>query len=389
MLIDYSQIQKLTESNLELQVSQEWLASSKERIKSLGTNFVPEVSLYAKTENQRIHKIGQDTSSGIFANVNVFNGFRDVEQNKIANFDYEVKKLNHLKTYNELVFLAKSDYWHALKTQEYIKMLEEYQNLNKSNHLLISKKVQSGLIPRSEELNSKKVEFNISEEIVKAQDELKILKSDLRKIFSLSKDEPIEFKGNIETDKMDLKISDMKIDLAIVKAEAARGQAEQKSSSLWHMPRVNFYADQSFTDLRDGEILDKHDNNPRVFGIKVILPLIGGKNFESIEEQSKKRETTALSLKQRAQVIDRENEDEKRAIAVNYLKNSIERSKNKVELTKDILTKVTSEFKTGIKEADSLNDSTEKYIEAKKDLVEHQVEYILAIEQAQLNNLPN
>jgi outer membrane protein TolC len=389
MLIDYFQIQKLAESNLELQVSQEWLASSKEKIKSMGTNFIPEVSLYAKTENERGDKIGKETSSGIYANVNVFNGFRDVEQNKISNLDYEVKKLNHQKTYNELIFLAKTDYWNALKTTEYIKMLEEYQKINKSNILLITKKVQSGLIPKSEELNSKKVEFNISEEIVKAEDELKIIKSDLRKIFSLSKDEPIEFKGTIETDKIDLRLSDMKIDLAIVKAEDERGRAEKKSSSLWHMPKVNVYADQSFSDLRDGEFLDKHDNKPRVFGVKVILPLVGEKNFNSIEEQTKKRESNALALKQKAQLINRENEDEKRSIAINYLKNSIDRSKNKVELSKEILNKVISEFKNGIKEADSLNDSTEKYIESKKDLIEHQVEYILAIEQAQLNNLSN
>lgn len=387
MIIDYSQMQHLTENNLELKVTQEWVAASKSKIKSMGSNFIPQVSLYAKTENENANKIGKNTSTGIFANLNLFNGFKDVEQNKITGLDYELKKLSKQKSYNDLIFLAKSDYWQALKTQEYIKMLEEYQNINKSNRSLISKKVQGGLIPRSEELNSKKVDFNISEEMVKAKDELNILKSDLRKLFTIKKDEPVEFKGSIDTDKLDLKVSENKIDLALVKAEEERGQAEKLSSSLWRMPKVNLYADQSFSELRDGELLDKHDNQPRVFGISVILPLIGEKNIESMEEQAKKRELEALTLKRKAQLIERENEDEKRLIAINYLKNSIERSKNKVDLSKEILTKVTAEFKSGIKEADSLNDSAEKYIEAQKDLLDHKIEYILAIEQAQLNNL--
>ncbi|MDD4976037.1 MAG: TolC family protein [Bacteriovorax sp.] len=387
MIIDYSQIQQLAENNLELKVTQQWVASSQAKIKSTGSHFIPEVSLYAKTENENAHKIGKNTSAGIFANINLFNGFKDIEQNKIASLDYEVKKLTRKKSYNDLIFLAKLDYWQALKTQEYIKMLEEYQAINKSNRSLISKKVLGGLIPKSEELNSKKVEFNISEEMVKAKDELNILKSDLRKLFTIKRDEPIEFKGSIETNKMNLLVSGNKIDLALVKAEEERGQAEKLSSSLWRMPKVNLYADQSFTDLRDGEFLIKTDNQPRVFGIKVILPLIGEKNNDSVEEQAKKRELEALTLKRKAQLIERENEDEKKLITINYLKNSIDRSKNKVDLSKEILTKITAEFKMGVKEADSLNDSAEKYIEAQKDLLDHKIEYILAIEQAQLNNL--
>jgi outer membrane protein len=387
MIIDYSQIQQLAENNLELKVTQQWVASSQAKIKSVGSHFIPEVSLYAKSENENIHKIGKNTSTGIFANMNLFNGFKDVEQNKIAGLDYEVKKLSRQKSYNDLIFLAKSDYWQALKTQEYIKMLEEYQNINKSNRSLITKKVLGGLIPKSEELNSKKVEFNISEEMVKAKDELNIFKSDLRKLFTIKRDEPIEFQGNIDTDKMNLLVSDNKLDLALVKAEEERGQAEKVSSSLWRMPKVNLYADQSFSELRDGEFLDKTDNQPRVFGIKVILPLLGEKNNDSIEEQAKRREFEAINLKRKAQVIERENEDEKKLITINYLKNSIERSRNKVELSKEILTKITAEFKIGVKEADSLNDSAEKYIEAQKDLLDHKIEYILAIEQAHLNNL--
>jgi outer membrane protein TolC len=51
MIIDYSQIQQLAENNLELKVTQQWVASSQAKIKSVGSHFIPEVSLYAKFEN--------------------------------------------------------------------------------------------------------------------------------------------------------------------------------------------------------------------------------------------------------------------------------------------------------------------------------------------------
>lgn len=387
MIIDYSQLEQLTKKNLDLHVVKESVLASKSRLSSIEKDFIPEVSLYAKTENDKLNKLGKEKSTGLLVYFNLFNGFKDIEKNRLSKLDYEFLKLNEQKTYNDLIFLAKSDYWQALKTQDYIKTLAEYQAINSSQTNLILKKVQSGLIPKSEELTAKKVDMTISEEMVKAEDELAILKSDLRKLLSIEKDEPISFKGAIDTDIVTLKLPTKKIDMAMVEIEEDRGESLKKMGSLWRMPKIFFYFDQSFSDLRDGEILDKDDNKPRVFGLKMILPLISEKNNESIEEQTRKREYDALVLKRKAKLIERENEDEKRLIAINYLKNSIERSKNKVSLSKEILSKITSEFKAGLKDASAINDSAEKYIEAKKDLLEHQIQYILALEQTHLNNL--
>ena len=70
----------------------------------------------------------------------MFNGFKDVAQNNLYGMDYEIKKLSKQKAYNDLVFLAKVDYWQALKTQDYIRVLDEYQSLNEFNKSLITKK---------------------------------------------------------------------------------------------------------------------------------------------------------------------------------------------------------------------------------------------------------
>ncbi|MDO9182703.1 MAG: TolC family protein [Bacteriovorax sp.] len=387
MIVDYSQIKHLVDSNIEIKLSQDWLDTSRLKIKSIATSFIPEVALYAKTENDNLSRLGRDKSAGAFASVNLFNGFKDVKQNQLIKIDYEVKNINHKKTYNELYFMAKSDYWYALKNQEYIKTLREYQSINKINNGLIVKKVSGGLIPKSEELNSKKIDFNISEEMVKARDELSILKSDLRKLFSLSKNETVEILGSIDHSKFDLPKVDKKLDLALVKLEEEKSWAENSISSYWRMPKINFYIDQSFSELKDGEYLDKRDNQARVFGVKLILPLISEKDNDTIADQVKKSEYDISVLRRKAQILERENEDEKKEISINYLRNSIERSKSKVDLSKEILSKITAEFKSGIKEADSLNDAAEKYIEAQRDLLDHQVEYILAIEKMQLNNL--
>ena len=55
MIIDYSQIPKLIESNQEVKASQEVLGSSKLKVGSIIKSFVPEVSLSAKGENSQIN----------------------------------------------------------------------------------------------------------------------------------------------------------------------------------------------------------------------------------------------------------------------------------------------------------------------------------------------
>jgi hypothetical protein len=84
MIIDYDQIAKRIESNWEIQVRHESVNASKIRVTSIGTTFVPEVNLYAQGENENVNKIASDPTAGFYANLNLFNGLRDVESNKIS-----------------------------------------------------------------------------------------------------------------------------------------------------------------------------------------------------------------------------------------------------------------------------------------------------------------
>ena len=110
MIIDYDQIAKLVESNYEVRVRKETVNSSKTRISSIGSAFVPEISLYAQGEDSQLKNITELPTAGVYANLNLFNGFRDVEKNKIDNLSYEKNKLEYMKAYKEDVFKAKKYY---------------------------------------------------------------------------------------------------------------------------------------------------------------------------------------------------------------------------------------------------------------------------------------
>lgn len=100
MIVDYDRIQKMIESNLEVRISNESVNSSKAKVTSLGTSFIPEVSLYAQGESDEISRISKEPTSGVYANINLFNGFRDTEQIKVNTLAYESTKLESKKTYN-------------------------------------------------------------------------------------------------------------------------------------------------------------------------------------------------------------------------------------------------------------------------------------------------
>jgi outer membrane protein TolC len=386
MIIEYYQIPKLVESTLEVKTGQEMLGSSKLRVGSIIKSFVPEVSLYAK-KTSMVHEHSEIPSAGVFANINLFNGFRDVEQNKINKLNYEVNNLEFKKSYNDIVFIAKNDFLQAVKIQENLKILNEYALINKNNRNLILKKVSSGVSPRSEEFIFKKIELELQEEILKAGNELKLIYSNIKKLFSINKNESIELNASLDISKYKYDSNAKKIDIAQVDFTEALLQSEKKMSNLWRMPRVNLYAEHAFTNHKDGEILEEDDSAKHLVGIKITLPLLSEKNIDSIEEQVRKRELTAASLRKQTKIRDRENIEDKLEINLAHLLEIIEISKNKVDLSKEILDKTFSEFRIGLKEALSLNEATFDYVQAKKDLIEHQVDYILAIEQAKVNVL--
>lgn len=386
MIIDYDQIAKLVESSLEVRVRQESVNSSKARVGSITSAFIPEVSLYAQSEDSQVKNISDSPTAGVFANLNLFNGFRDVEKNKINNLNYETNKLEFKKSYNEDVFRAKKYYLEALRILEDIKILTEHEKINKNNRELILKKVASGLSPKSEELIFKKIELSLKEQRVKEDNALKIVYSNLRNIFSLDKREPIELVGNLDISKFDYKAPVRKIDLALVESNESLLNAEKKVSGLWRMPRVNLYAEKSFTNHVNGEFLDDGDEK-QVVGLKVILPIFSEKNVDSIEDQVKKIEYQSALLKKKSQIRELESAEEKIEIQLDHLRSMIEITKGKVELSKEIMEKTFSEFRLGLKEALSLNEATADYLEARKDLIEHKVEYILSVEESKVNSI--
>ena len=386
MIIDYDQIQKMIESNLEVRISNESVNSSKAKVTSLGTSFIPEVSLYAQGESDEISRISKEPTSGVYANINLFNGFRDTEQIKVNTLAYESTKLQSKKTYNSQILEARKYYFEALKINENIKILTEHEVVNRSNRNQILKKVSSGLSPRSEELIFKKIELDLKEQRIKEENALKLVYSNLRKILSIDPNEKIEVAGSFDISKFEYKQGQRKIDLALAESLESQTISEKKLSGLWRMPRVNFYAERSFTNHVNGEFLEE-DDDKQVFGLRVTLPLLSEKNVDSIEDQIKKTELVSAQLRNKQQALELASNEEKLLVSLNHLKTMIEISKEKVSLSKDIMERTFSEFKIGLKEALSLNEATEEYLEARKDLIEHQLEYILSIEEANASTL--
>ena len=386
MIIDYDQIQKLIDSNLEVKISNESVNSSKAKVSSLGASFIPELSLYAQGESDEFSKISKETSSGVFANVNLFNGLRDVEQIKVNTLAYESSKLESKKTYNVQVLEARKNYFEALKILESIKILSEHEVVNRSNRNQILKKVASGLSPRSEELIFKKIELDLREQKIKEENALKLVFSNLRKILNLDPNEKIEVTGSFDISKFEYKPGQRKLDLALAESVESQAVSEKKLSGLWRMPRVNFYAERSFTDHVNGEFLEEGDER-QLFGLRVTLPLLSEKNVDSIEDQIKKTELASSQYRKKQQALELASNEDKLIVSLNHLKTMIEISKEKVNLSKDIMERTFSEFRLGLKEALNLNEATEEYLEARKDLIDHQFEYIVSVEEANASNL--
>lgn len=387
MIINYDQIPKLVETSLEVKIGRESLNVSKTRTTSIGTSFIPEVSLYAIGEDSKIIKMNEEPSAGVVATLNLFNGFKDVEQKNVHKFTYDTKKLEFQKSYNELIFQTQKYFIMAMKSQENLKALNEYNQINKGNRDLILRKVRTGLSPKSEELIFKKIELELQEKISKEENDLKIAYVNLRQILSLKREENLEIRGSLDVSSYQYIKNSKKIDLSIAESSESVLNSEKKMSGLWRMPKVDFYAEQSFTNHVNGEFLDEADNRKQVFGLRLVMPLVSGKNFDSIEDQVKRTEIESALLRKKYQLSQSEANDEKIQIQLDNLLNTIEVSRNKIKLSKEIMDKTFNEFKIGLKEAVSLNEATSAYIDAKQDFIDHQVDYILGVEETKVSSI--
>ena len=387
MIIDYPQIESLVKTSLAFKIHEEMLETSRLRVNSLAQSFIPEVFLYGKEERSTVQKIGTSPSIGIFSNLNLYNGQKDVEQNKINFLHYQLSNLEFKKNYNELVFFAKTKYWEIIKFQDSIKILNEYNEINKNNRALILKKVASGLSPKSEEFIFKKIELELQEDILKSEYELKLLKRSLAQSLSLDKKEHLELSNSLDLSTFKYDPILTKINKEIIVTQRELSQTENHLSALWRMPKINLYAEKSITTEKNGEVLDDHSLSNAIIGIKVTIPLVSEKNYDSIENQVKKSELAAARLRSLALIAESEAIEDNHETHLSHLLSIVEISKNKIILSKEIFDKTFLEFKIGLKEAVSLNEATVEYIQAKKDLIEHQINYIMATEQAKVNNL--
>lgn len=384
MILDYSQIVQLVEKNPEVRVSEQNVEAARIKAGSIARIFIPEVSLYGQSENHELQKVGKEPSAGVIATMNLFNGFRDQEEKKIEELHLESSRVEQKIVKNEKAFAAKKLFLDSLRIQQNLNILGQYEQINRNNRNLILRKVSSGLSPRSEEFIFRKIELELKEQKIKDETALKLNFTELRSLLALSPHEPIELKGTLDIAQYNYEPIKKSLDLTLAETVKARMENEEKLASLWRMPKLNLYAEKSFTNHVSGEFLEENDPK-EIFGLRLTIPLISEKNFDSIEAQTKKIEQRSALIRYEGQVRERAANDEKIQLQIDHLKNMVEFSKHKVSLSKEIMSKTFEEFRVGLKEADDLNEATADYIESQRDMLEHQMEYILTVEEALVN----
>ena len=384
MILDYSQIVQLVEKNPEVRVSEQNVEAARIKAGSIARIFIPEVSLYGQSENHELQKVGKEPSAGVIATMNLFNGFPDQEEKKIEELHLESSRVEQKIVKNEKAFAAKKLFLDSLRIQQNLNILGQYEQINRNNRNLILRKVSSGLSPRSEEFIFRKIELELKEQKIKDETALKLNFTELRSLLALSPHEPIELKGTLDIAQYNYEPIKKSLDLTLAETVKARMENEEKLASLWRMPKLNLYAEKSFTNHVSGEFLEENDPK-EIFGLRLTIPLISEKNFDSIEAQTKKIEQRSALIRYEGQVRERAANDEKIQLQIDHLKNMVEFSKHKVSLSKEIMSKTFEEFRVGLKEADDLNEATADYIESQRDMLEHQMEYILTVEEALVN----
>jgi outer membrane protein TolC len=362
--INYNDLPDYVKSNNQKIKSKKYLVDGYSSQKNhFAKSLLPEVIVSGGVDHFKTRDLDfqTDPKLNLTARVNLFNSGRDILENKIRNYQYEISKLKLKNEYLEQLTLAR----YLFVSCNYFKKQEELINQTLINlkklYQQTNQQFQSGLIS-STDLNSIEIyqdQLNaelilVKEEFEHTLDELKIaigvnLNTDLK----LSLDhQHLSFEDNSYQENPKLKNLEKEIEISKIK---------NKKYNLWWAPSLDVYSSYELHTYRSRELFDHQDRDDYVTGIQINLPI-----FDKLNHYSKAR---FEKMKSKALIAEYDYLDQEIKAEIKKLKHGLEvrddlihRFTKTVKISEDQIKKTEEEFLTGIKNSNDIITAFESFL---------------------------
>ncbi len=379
--LKYSDLDRITlEGNSSIAASElRWQAQDK-RTGFFSKSFAPRFDLGI---GQEIFQTGtylekNEPYGNIAATINLFNGFRDLNEGRVRTAHAVYEKSESLITRQEKLSASRQLYLQLA----YCKELESTYRTIQETNTRVKKSAQirqnRGLVTNTDIHEFDLYANRIKEEIESLHHERELVSVRLSAALGMEPTREINPLDRLEHDHHDDRITrDYRkvatVGLLKIQALDSIKSAEASYRAAWWLPSVDVYAGYYVYTLRERDYLAYQDRDDWAAGVRATWSLFNFELYSQSKASSIEEKASQLDKKQKdrdfnAEVISKQGE-------LLHLHELIHNSEERLKLVEQYLRSTQSDYDRGVKNSPDVISAIDKLIATQKELLERKLDY--------------
>lgn len=284
MELKYDELPTLVrEKNQAVQASTTSVEAAQERTGSLTRAFLPKVEASAGVEHFKTGGFAADTEpyGGVEATLNLFRGGLDSLEEMTRLGQLKVAESDKEKLFREELSAVRNLYWELVYHIEYLKVLDELQQLNARTRRSAKLRFERKLTTNTDVMAFDLFGQQVKEQISSAEHEIKLLNLNIRPRLGLEEAVDLKTPSAIPHDHDEALLdahSDPSTNPEVqgFSALAEIRESAAKQSARWWMPSVDIYGAYLLYTLRDRAFPNSSDRWDWAAGARLRIHLFDG-----------------------------------------------------------------------------------------------------------------
>lgn len=362
--VDFSTVFESAQKNsAELKISQAHLAEATAESEIVNAAFMPKIGIEARHEkfDSNIEKLSKETSN-IYAEINLFNGFKDRKNKKSVLANLKVSRIKKERFELNFEGLTKAKYAKAYALQEQVTLYKAIIESNLKNLEILKRQKQSGRLSEADFLEFQLFDGKLKQDLVRLELDAATTMAEL-KIFSglpaIDKLTTKLFPKAIQLSNSEIKalLSGENSQLYERKLRVESLDALKSQTNGYFLPEVNLKASHGSLGYRETQ-----NDSETVVSLFAKWELFSGFEDVNKRKQAIAKLTEAESEYKNDQLVLMSRSEQ----LLKQINNIVERFKVEEENEKTVkkfLSMIESEYRRGIKSSSDIKSALELILE--------------------------
>jgi len=329
-------------------------------------SFLPKIEIYGAQESFRkgTHVRKEQAAYGAEANINLFNGGRDMLEASKRSFTFQRKEFEKQTILAEEIDKARGIYWNIIYLQNLTSLLKEARSLNDTNLKSASRRLTSGVATEVDRVEFEMKEIDLKREFTLAELELQNHKKILSAVLGFDPTADLKFSEELDHEhrweETLIHSHDEHNFLAKPKelmSEEQLLEARIKNRSYW--PKLDAFAGWNQFTEREEDFVNAKDRRESVVGLRLSMDFFDGFNSQK-DASALRSEAAAISAESNYQKRELEIHIHNELAELKLLHEQVHEAEENIKRASRYYSLTKSEYARGVKNSPDVLGATEK-----------------------------